>query len=165
MIDFDADAYMAAAAGPAAARDFFLERMVLGEGSRIRCAHPQRPTKLVRGSRLGWLLGLTRRIADGRGACISCSACKSARCLQRNTESKPCAGLRSPHMAQGPISLPVQTSFQAWCNLFDIERFKFLMEKLGLYRRIHGPQLLLRQHERQIQRRLRAAAAVALPIA
>lgn len=55
---------------------------------------------------------------------------------------------------------PSCLALQAWCNLFDIERFKFLMEKLGLYRRLHGPQLLLRQQERQIQRRLRAAAAV-----
>lgn len=51
MIDFDADAYMAAAAGPAAARDFFLQRMVLGEGSRVRCADPRQPDKLVRCSR------------------------------------------------------------------------------------------------------------------
>ncbi|KAL4457894.1 hypothetical protein ABPG75_012759 [Micractinium tetrahymenae] len=93
VIDFDADAYMAAAAGPAAARDFFLERMVLGKGSRVRCGDPHRPDQL------------------------------------------------------------------GWCTLSDIERFKFLMEKLGLYRRLHGPQVLLRQQERQIQRRLRAAAA------
>lgn len=40
MIDFDADAYMAAAAGPEAARDFFYSRMVLSEGARVRCHKP-----------------------------------------------------------------------------------------------------------------------------
>lgn len=40
MIDFDADAFMAAAAGPTAVRDFFLSRMVLSEGSRVRCEDP-----------------------------------------------------------------------------------------------------------------------------
>lgn len=55
---------------------------------------------------------------------------------------------------------PPAAGTQGWCNLFDVERFKFLMEKLGLYRRLHGPQLLLRQHERQIRWRMQAAAAM-----
>ena len=41
MIEFDQDAYMAAAQGPAAARDFFNSRMVLGEGARVRCTDPE----------------------------------------------------------------------------------------------------------------------------
>lgn len=40
VIDFDVDAYMAAARGPAAAHDFFLSRMVLSEGARVRCTDP-----------------------------------------------------------------------------------------------------------------------------
>jgi hypothetical protein len=40
VIDFDADAYMAAAQGPAAAEDFFFSRMALSEGSRLRCTDP-----------------------------------------------------------------------------------------------------------------------------
>ncbi|PRW56345.1 glycosyltransferase-like protein [Chlorella sorokiniana] len=90
VIDFDADAYMAAAAGPAAARDFFLSRMVLSEGARVRCSKPG-----------------------------------------------------------------MQFGQQGWCTLSNIDRFKFLMEKVGLYHRVHGPQALLRQHERRIQERMR----------
>jgi hypothetical protein len=41
VIEFDQDAYMAAAQGPAAARDFFNSRMVLGEGARVRCTDPE----------------------------------------------------------------------------------------------------------------------------
>ena len=48
---------------------------------------------------------------------------------------------------------------QGWCTLTNVERFKFLLEKVGLYRRLSAPQALLRQHERQIQRRLRAGQA------
>ena len=44
---------------------------------------------------------------------------------------------------------------QGWCTLTNVDRYKYLMEKLGLYRRILAPQLLLRQHERQIQSRIR----------
>jgi len=40
VIDFDAAAYMAAAAGPASARGFFYSRMVLSEGARVRCSKP-----------------------------------------------------------------------------------------------------------------------------
>lgn len=48
---------------------------------------------------------------------------------------------------------------QGWCNLTDIERFKYLMLKLGLYRRLHAPAALLRQHERRIRQRMAAAAS------
>ena len=48
---------------------------------------------------------------------------------------------------------------QGWCTLTNVERFKFLLEKVGLYRRLSAPQALLRQHERLIQRRLRAGQA------
>ena len=44
--------------------------------------------------------------------------------------------------------LPV---LQGWCTLTDIGRFKHLMEKVGLLRRVLGPQILLRQHERAIR--------------
>ena len=44
---------------------------------------------------------------------------------------------------------------EGWCTLTHLPRFLYLMEKLGLYRRIHGPQILLRQQERAIQRALR----------
>ncbi len=37
MIDHDRDAYMAAAQGEAAVDDFFFSRMVLSEGSQVRC--------------------------------------------------------------------------------------------------------------------------------
>jgi hypothetical protein len=40
VIDHDADAYMAAAAGPAAVEDFWWSRMALTEGSPFRCANP-----------------------------------------------------------------------------------------------------------------------------
>ena len=43
------------------------------------------------------------------------------------------------------------SSPQGWCTLSNIERFKYLIEKLGLYRRIQGPQLILRLHERVIR--------------
>ena len=44
-----------------------------------------------------------------------------------------------------------RSSPQGWCTLSDIGRFKYLMEKLGLYRRIQGPQLILHLHERAIR--------------
>ena len=45
-----------------------------------------------------------------------------------------------------PLPVP-----QGWCTLTDIGRFKHLMEKVGLLRRVLGPQILLRQHERAIR--------------
>lgn len=50
-----------------------------------------------------------------------------------------------------PLLAPGCPPSQGWCTLASIDRFKFLMEKLGLYRRVQGPQALLRQHERRIQ--------------
>lgn len=41
VIEFDQDAYLAAAAGRAAVEDFFYSRMVLSEGSRVRCRDPE----------------------------------------------------------------------------------------------------------------------------
>ena len=58
-----------------------------------------------------------------------------------------------PHMAW--MAAVRSACPQGYCTLTDIERFKFLMEKIGLYRRLHGPQILLRRQERQIQQRLR----------
>lgn len=40
---------------------------------------------------------------------------------------------------------------QGWCELKDVERLKHLLQKIGLFRRISGPAILLRQHERAIQ--------------
>ena len=94
MIDVDQDAYMAAASGPAAIQDFFYSRLVLSEGSRVRCSDPE-------------------------------------------------------------------ARQEGWCTLTDVGRFKYLMEKVGLLRRIHGPQALLRQHERQIRQRFAAATMAA----
>lgn len=84
VLELDQDAYIAAAQGPRAVEDFFFSRMVLSEGSRVRCQDP----------------------ANG---------------------------------------------LQGWCTLTDIGRFKHLMEKVGLLRRVLGPQILLRQHERAIR--------------
>ena len=50
-----------------------------------------------------------------------------------------------------PLLAPGYPPCQGWCTLANIDRFKFLMEKVGLYRRVQGPQALLRQHERRIQ--------------
>jgi len=47
VIDFDADAFMAAAAGPQAVASFFYGRMVLSEGARVRCSPPQAPLQQV----------------------------------------------------------------------------------------------------------------------
>jgi hypothetical protein len=47
---------------------------------------------------------------------------------------------------------------QGWCTLTDVARLKYLLEKVGLYRRLHTPAALLRRHERDIQRMLRQAA-------
>ena len=44
---------------------------------------------------------------------------------------------------------------QGWCSLEDVERLKYLMEKVGLLRRVLAPRELLRGHERAIQQRLR----------
>ena len=87
VIDFDADAYMAAAKGAHAVADFFHTRMVLSEGSPVACSDLANP---------------------GR---------------------------------------------QGWCALQDVPRFIYLMEKVGLVRRVLMPQVLLRQQERAIRRR------------
>lgn len=60
MIDLDADAYMAAAQGPAAARDFYLGRMVLSKGARVRCADPATGREVSEGGSAG-----------GEGACAA----------------------------------------------------------------------------------------------
>ncbi|KAI3436820.1 hypothetical protein D9Q98_006230 [Chlorella vulgaris] len=91
VLEVDADAYVAAAQGPAAVQDFFFGRMVLSEGARLKCIDP---------------------------------ALKQ----------------------------------QGWCTLTDVARLKYLLEKVGLYRRLHTPAALLRRHERDIQRMLRQAA-------
>ena len=56
-----------------------------------------------------------------------------------------------------PIPPRPAPPYQGWCTLTDIPRFIYLMEKVGLYRRLHTPATLLRQHERRIQAQLRAA--------
>lgn len=40
VLEVDADAYVAAAQGPAAVQDFFFGRMVLSEGARLKCIDP-----------------------------------------------------------------------------------------------------------------------------
>lgn len=51
------------------------------------------------------------------------------------------------------------TGAEGWCSLHDVERLKFLLEKVGLLRRVRAPQAVLRQHERAIQQRIRLQAA------
>jgi hypothetical protein len=46
------------------------------------------------------------------------------------------------------------THLQGYCSLTDVPRLKHLLEKLGLYRRLHAPAVLLRQQERAIRRRM-----------
>ena len=67
VIDFDADAYMAAAAGPEAVRDFFYSRMVLSEGARVRC------------SGAGTELGQQVRCSRAAGPCGAVQDCAAAR--------------------------------------------------------------------------------------
>ena len=47
-----------------------------------------------------------------------------------------------------------QQQQQGWCALSNISRFIHLMEKIGLYRRVLLPRVLLQQHERSIQKKL-----------
>ena len=49
---------------------------------------------------------------------------------------------------------------QGWCTLTNVERFKFLLEKVGLYRRLSAPQALLRQPTQRGQRPGRNAVGV-----
>ena len=41
---------------------------------------------------------------------------------------------------------------QGWCLLRDVERYKTLASRAGLLRRFHEPSLILRNHERSMQR-------------
>lgn len=100
VIEFDRDAYMAAAHGKQ--EEFFWGRMVLSEGSLVQCDVP----------------------ADNK--------------VNKETDE-----------------VEVVRERPGWCNLHDIDRFRYLMEKLGLYKRVLAPQALLRQHERAIQRVIR----------
>ena len=52
---------------------------------------------------------------------------------------------------------------QGWCSLEDVERLKFLLEKVGLLRRVSAPRELLRGHERAIQQLLRQRRKEELP--
>lgn len=88
VIDFDADAFMAAAQGPEAAAAFFFNRMVLSEGSTVECQDPT-------------------------------------------------------------------TGKSGYCSLHNLPRFLYLMQKVGLMRRVLMPQVLMRGQEREIQRLLR----------
>lgn len=117
---------MAAAQGPAAARDFFNSRMVLAEGARVRCSDPELGQQVGAAASASWACAVT----------------------DVKTHPRKCLSGLPP--------------MQGWCTLVNIERFKFLLEKVGLYRRLSAPQALLRQHERQIQRRLQAGQTVQL---
>ncbi len=196
MIDFDQDAYLAAAAGRAAVEDFFYSRMVLSEGSRVRCQDPENGNVQVCGQLPCTLL------------CASCHTCVLAvQCTMpagatplareapfgaaeaagrdggRGTHCGSCgkgvgggAGWHDQAGGRGPGSPPcpcppitvltwclpyTSTALppcksspclpQGWCTLANIERFKYLMEKVGLFRRIYSPQLILRLQERAIQ--------------
>lgn len=88
VIDFDAEAFMAAAGGQKSIEEFYFTRMVLSEGSIVECIDASR-------------------------------------------------------------------SAVGWCPLTNIPRFIFLMEKLGLMKRILMPQMLLRQHEQRIVEEMR----------
>lgn len=53
VIQADQDAYMAAASGPEAVRDFFYSRFVLSEGVSISCKDPELGLQVVGGSSVG----------------------------------------------------------------------------------------------------------------
>ncbi|KAL6776982.1 hypothetical protein ACKKBF_B19730 [Auxenochlorella protothecoides x Auxenochlorella symbiontica] len=53
-----------------------------------------------------------------------------------------------------------ETKLKGWCELKDVERLKHLLQKIGLFRRISGPSILLRQHERAIQALMHAGSAL-----
>lgn len=55
---------------------------------------------------------------------------------------------------------PIHSTPQGWCELKDVERLKHLLQKIGLFRRISGPSILLRQHERAIQALMHAGSAL-----
>lgn len=69
VIEFDQDAYLAAAAGRAAVEDFFYSRMVLSEGSRVRCRDPEAGNIEVggRGFLCTWSWGMELKRGSGRG--------------------------------------------------------------------------------------------------
>jgi len=52
------------------------------------------------------------------------------------------------------------TGKSGWCPLHDIPRLLYLLEKIGLMKRIYMPQVLLRGHERVIQRQLHRASSL-----
>lgn len=59
VIQTDQDAYIAAATGPEAVRDFFYSRFVLSEGVSVACRDPDLSMK-ARGRLVGWMCGNAR---------------------------------------------------------------------------------------------------------
>lgn len=93
VIDLDVDAYMAAAQGAAAARDFYVGRMVLSEGARVRCADPAtgREVRGVQGQHAALLLRCWPVQAQG-GRWVG--TCSRHRCI---TSHEPgCPPIRRP---------------------------------------------------------------------
>ena len=88
-----------------------------------------------------------------RSRAAALPACRAAACLLW-TAADSCAPA-----AAAPAACECLPVFQGWCTLTDVDRFKTLMERLGLYRRLPMPQALLRSHERQVQERLRRSQA------
>ena len=39
----------------------------------------------------------------------------------------------------------------AWCVLLNVEHLKTMLMRLNLFKRMHEPSIILRQHERIIQ--------------
>ena len=69
VIEFDQDAYLAAAAGRAAVEDFFYSRMVLSEGSRVRCRDPDNGNIEVGGTEHGEECICRKRVMGQLGSC------------------------------------------------------------------------------------------------
>ncbi|KDD73134.1 hypothetical protein H632_c2500p0 [Helicosporidium sp. ATCC 50920] len=129
IIPADREAFVAAAQGEEQARKFFAARMVLSEGSRIRCRGRTKPAPLD-GEEAG---GMDVRLVHQQ------EPVGSAPQDRVGTQRRRAQAAEEGEAVEG------------WCTLHDIDRFKYLTVKLGLYERIAAPSVLLKSHEREIQ--------------
>lgn len=125
MIDHDADAFMAAARGAAAAEDFFYGRLVLSEGSRVLCPDPAAPMLQV-GGRDG---AVVRWAEGGKGECWEfarvctlrkpCGAHPTRHAPRLThqtlpTPSSPCPGVVHPQQ-RGALQAPHAGALRCCC--------------------------------------------------
>jgi hypothetical protein len=126
ILDLDRDAFMAAAAGDAAALDFFWARIAWTEGRPMRCTAPPPPPTAPAAKAGAKSTAASGKLAEADGA-----------------ETVAAATAHPP-----PAPPPPR---EGWCSLTGVRRLEPLLQRAGLLARVHGVREVLRGHERAMR--------------